>query len=396
MTTVDNLLITIVNSFPEIEEQISLGDSKVLRSLATAVTGHQFITENQSKLLVRILKENSAKLKEFTSDINAALNELKWSREFRKISEVKKFYIDKNLDQESVLVVEFTFSSELRKIVANLSKKLDNLIISANGKINTADLTENNLVTLYETLKPLGFEIDDLIETHYATIKSWNEAEIKNQFLLTTITNTDFHKIIAADLGIQTAIDRHIINDRSVRYQYFTDRADLQENSLVEIIANRTRSKIWINKNKHTVEDVFDTLIHLKRFPVLIVFDTFVNSKHLENLKMLAEALEKNGIGEGVGVYFRLPNDESGKKFNTMIAEKKYNYRLDENLKVAVVISGKIPKFFLKNPWQPMAVIALDTKMGLRHGKTSVYTNCCDLIIEYAEEQSMLEGRKIL
>ena len=58
--------------------------------------------------------------------------------------------------------------------------------------------------------------------------------------------------------------------------------------------------------------------------------------------------------------------------------------------------SGKIPKFFLKNPWQPMAVIALDTKMGLRHGKTSVYANCCDLIIEYAEEKSMLEGRKIL
>jgi len=25
-----------------------------------------------------------------------------------------------------------------------------------------------------------------------------------------------------------------------------------------------------------------------------------------------------------------------------------------------------------------------------------VYTNCCDLIIEYAEEKSMLEGRKIL
>jgi len=32
----------------------------------------------------------------------------------------------------------------------------------------------------------------------------------------------------------------------------------------------------------------------------------------------------------------------------------------------------------------------------LRHGKTSVYTNCCDLIIEYAEEKSMLEGRRIL
>jgi len=33
--------------------------------------------------------------------------------------------------------------------------------------------------------------------------------------------------------------------------------------------------------------------------------------------------------------------------------------------------------------------------MGLRHGKTSVYSNCCDLIVEYAEQPSLLEERKI-
>ena len=42
-----------------------------------------------------------------------------------------------------------------------------------------------------------------------------------------------------------------------------------------------------------------------------------------------------------------------------------------------------------------MSVIALDTRMGLRHGKTSVYSNYSDLIVEYAETPSILEERKI-
>jgi len=58
-------------------------------------------------------------------------------------------------------------------------------------------------------------------------------------------------------------------------------------------------------------------------------------------------------------------------------------------------MSGKIPKFFLTNPWKPMSVLTLDTKMGLRHGKTSVYSNCCDLIIEWAEAPPLIE-QKIL
>jgi hypothetical protein len=128
----------------------------------------------------------------------------------------------------------------------------------------------------------------------------------------------------------------------------------------------------------------------------LVVFDTIVNNKYLDNLKILSKALEENNIADGVGIYFRLPNDDIGKMFNGLISEKEYNHRLDEKLKVAAVMSGKIPKFFLTNPWRPMSVIALDTKMGLRHGKTSVYTNCCDLVIEWADEPVMIDQRTIL
>jgi len=108
---------------------------------------------------------------------------------------------------------------------------------------------------------------------------------------------------------------------------------------------------------------------------------------------MLSTALEHNGIFDKIGVYFRLPNDTAGKKFNQLIKEKQYNYNLTSDTQVAVVMSGKLPKFFLKTAWTPMSVVALDTKMGLRHGKTSVYANCCDLIIEWAEKETMFDNR---
>jgi hypothetical protein len=67
MITVDNLLLQIVNfTSPTIEEQIQSKDSRVLRSLATSVIGHAFITENQSNLLLKILRENQKKLKFFS------------------------------------------------------------------------------------------------------------------------------------------------------------------------------------------------------------------------------------------------------------------------------------------------------------------------------------------
>jgi len=134
----------------------------------------------------------------------------------------------------------------------------------------------------------------------------------------------------------------------------------------------------------------------LKRLPLLVVFDTLVNEMYNTNLKMLAEALDDNGIYNRVGVYFRLANDDSGKRFNSLIADRQYNYRLESDTQVCAVQSGKIPKFFLTNPWRPMSVLALDSRMGLRHGKTAVYSNCCDLIVEWAEQPNIMDQTRIV
>lgn len=396
MITVDNLLLRIVNfTSPTIEEQIQARDSRVLRSLASSITSHVFITENQGNLLLKILRENQKKMKVFSDEISEVLKNTEWSKPFRQVEQVRKFFITKNIDSEPGLQIEFTYNSEIRKILQNLTKNAENLVQVEPGKCWIAELTEQNIVMLVEALEPYEFEISDTIKNHYNTIKSWSKTEFESQFLLTSMTNQNFHKTITADLGIETPLDNNILNDRSMRYQYMTENAKNLGENLTEYMANRPTTKLWVDKNQHTLSDVLTSLIALKRLPVLFVFDNMVNEKYYQNLEFLSKSLDEVGLTNDIGIYFRLPSDDLGKKFNGLIAEKKYNSRLDNTLKVAAVMGGKIPKFFLTSPWRPMSVIALDTKMGLRHGKTSVYTNCCDLIIEYADETSVLEERKL-
>ena len=395
MITVDNLLLQIVNfTSPTIEEQIQSKDSRVLRSLATSVISHVFITENQSNLLLKILRENQKKLKFFGDEIATVLASPQWSRDFRQVEQVRKMYISKNEDNEPGIQIEFTYNSEIRKILQNLTKKVENLNQAVPGKMFTADLTEQNIVCLIEALEPLEFDIVDSIRNHYTTIKSWSKLNFDHQFLLTSITNQNFHKAITADLGIETPLDQSIINDRSVRYQYLTETAKNPGETLVEYVANRPNTRLWVDKAQHSLTAILESLVYLKRIPVMVVFDNTTESKSLENLELLSNALKDVGIFDDVGIYFRLQNTDVGRKFNQLIAANSYNSKLDSTTKIAGVQGGKIPKFFLTNTWRPMSVIAIDTRMGLRHGKTSVYTNCCDLIIEHSDEASILEDRK--
>lgn len=391
MTTVDQFLIKILNSTtPTIEDYLSKKDSRVLRSIGSIVTGPNFITENQSKLLFKILQENREKIPVFDEDISTVLDKPQWSKFFRQIETVKKMYISQGLDQEPLITIEFTFSSIIRKKLQEITKKINGLTTAQNGKLYQSDLNEQNVVILVEALEPLDFAIDEKLKNYYNTIKSWSKDEVKNQFLLTNITHQNFQKSITADLGLSTAIDQNIINDRSMRYQYMVEKSEKNPENLTEKLANRKTFKVWVDKKETGLDEILSSLLALKRFPVLVVFDSTDTKKCKDELENLTKNLEKNGIFDDVGIYFRLDNDATGKEFNQYIANKKLNCQLDSNTKVVGVQNTKIPKFLLKSGWKPMSVISIGNP--LRHSKTAIYANCCDLIISYTEQEPILEG----
>ena len=390
MTTVDQILFQIVNySSTAIEEIVPPRDARILRSLASAIVSSSFLTENQSKLLLRILRENQEKLTTINSELIELLAHPTWSRPFRVFEQTKKLYIS-NSNDDPVLTVEFSHSSALAKEISNIGKLVTISQKSSNG-IHYADLTEKNIVTLVTKLKKLDFEIDEKVENYYEIIQSWIAADVRNRFKIDTITHTNFQKQITNDLGIDTPIDQNIINDRSLRYQYFHEKNGKIPENLTETIAARTTRQVWLNKNETDLSDIISSLRSLKRFPLLVIFDSNDQKKCLEELSNLSEILEKNGIVNNVGIYFRQGNDGVGKEFNQLIANKKYNAQLDNTTQIVGIASGKIPKFLLKTDWKPMSVISIGKL--LQHNKTSVYANCCDLIINWSDTQPIVEAR---
>lgn len=389
MMTVDKLLLELLdNASPQVESYMSNKDARLVRSLSTAANSPQFLTENQSKLLVKVLLNYKEEISKTVEHVAILLEMPIWSKPFRVVEQVRKVYV-RNMGDQTSIVIEYSFSAAIRKILTSVSKHIQGGVQTISNKVAWIELTEKNIITILDALRPLKFDVEDILLEHYNTIKSWKvEDECKQLFygadLLPTIRNkldTEF-----------TVTSDTIALDRSLRYQYIVKKTGTVEENLTNLLTYRTNSKVWINSDTHTLTQVIGTLKELNRLPALVVFDSWQPATCSNHLIELRTALLNNGIDSGVGIYFRLPSEEQGKAFNTLISEHKYNAKLDTTTQIAGVQTGKLPKFFLKDcDWEPKSVIVLGN--NLRHSKTAVYSNRCDLIVSYSDKPSIFESQ---
>jgi hypothetical protein len=393
---IDQLLYKIVKEDTEYTQlNLTKKDFNTLTSLYESLSSDFYVTENQARLILKIIKENHKRLSKFSEEIASSIVDPVWLKTFRQVESIKKFFIDLGHADGPFLTIEVTYNSQIRKLLNATMSNLEEYGLAEGFKTFKVALTEKNIVTLYEMLAPLNFEIDITIKNHYETIKSWSKHDAEDQFTLENIPNKNFNNQLIADIGIDNQDNELIIIDRSLRYCYTPKIVKNPGENLIESIAHRTKTRLWVDKNQHSLSELIGSLKKLHRLPVMMIFEIQDTTKFQENLKLLSQALEENEIFDNIGIYFRLANTEDGKKFNQEIANRQYNKMLDHATKVAVVQSGKLPKFFLKNHWKPMSIINIDPRMGSRHGKTAVYSNCCDLIIDYAIEKPLEETSRV-
>jgi hypothetical protein len=395
MITVDNFLTQLnQHGLENFEGHVSRRDLKVLRSLATSICLPSFITENQARLLHKILENNLHAFSQVDSELEEILILNSWSKEFRIVEQIRKIYLSK---AEPMIVVEFTHNMAIRKALQN--SKHENFeyvsyIKSPDGKKTAFALTEKNILGLVETLKPYKFDIDEKILNFYEIIKNFQISKIKEDFTFGENMISPLKNALEQELGLLENVSEEKIQDRKIRYQYFlkkTEKIPKNPENLKETIIFRSQPKVWIDSKKYSLSEVFAELKNLDRLPALVVFDSWNDDACVKNIEIFSESLEKNGISENVGIYFRLENNEHGKIFNEFIKIKNYNSQLNDHTSIAGVQTGKLPKFFLKDcNWSPKSVIVLGT--NLRHSKTAVYANRCDLILSYAEKDSIIEN----
>jgi hypothetical protein len=382
MKTVDTLLIELFQQgIDKLDSRIPNKDKRILISLARQLNSGNFLTENQAKLLVKILKESSQYI---TTEQQLAINLPTWSQSFRVIDQVRKIFMSKDVDGR--ILVEFTYNKRLRQQISDLNKSIEGQTLSLNSKQYSIPLTEKNLHLVVNTFKHQGFEIDHNLMEFYGEI---------SEILKTT--NTQFNVFSLLDKKLETAIVNEVgsisednlilLNDRRQKFQYSIFQKN-PEISLKNSLATRPSTRVWIDSTQTSLNDVVSSLRDLDRLPLLVIFNGHESKECQQILKKLEISLKNCGIDTGVGIYFRFDNiSEHNKNFNNTVSELGYNAQLSDNTLVAGIANNKLPKFLLKSKWYPKSVISFSN--NFKSNKTSVYCDAVDLIVYYNDKRPL-------
>lgn len=382
MITIDSVLTELFQlDINKLDNRISNRDKKVLISLAKQLAVGQFLTENQSTLLIKIFKENKDSI---PSPYNEVIDYPTWSRPFRVLEQFRRMFIAKEHDGR--FVVEFTYNKRLRQQISEITKQIDGQLLSLNSKQYSLALTEKNLYLIVHTFKSQGFDIDPLITEFYEEISNILSTDA-DMFDVFDLPNKHIINAITKEIGNITPENVLLLNDRRLRFQY-SIYPKSSESSLVNSLANRPNTKVWVDSNTTPLTEVVRALLTLNRLPVLVVFNGHESKECLQNLKKLSNALKNNSINGSNGIYFRFDNiTDSNKDFNHTVAQLGYNSPLTENTLVAGIANNKLPKFFIKSPWYPMSVITFSN--NFKSNKTSVYCDAVDLIVYYNDKRPL-------
>ncbi len=392
MITTDKLLIELFNfGISKLDSKVPARDKKILSSLSRQIISGHFLTENQGKLLVKILKENLNYVSPVVAEKISLIENPVWSENFRVISQVRQISIKKGNIPE--ILIEFTYNKRLRQLVLDLNKQIDGQLSGINTKQYSLPLTEKNIFVVVSALKLFKFEIDPDIMKFYHEISEI----LKNADGMFDILELQDDKIINSvkkDIGVIDHSNLLLLNDRRFRYQYQIF-SEIHEISLPALIAKRQSPKVWANSKNTNLDQLINALVDLNRLPILFIFNGHDAKETVENLKKMSEALEVNNINTDIGIYFRFDNStEINKEFNNLVSSLKYNSRLEKQTKIVGISNNKLPKFMLTGNWRPNSVISFSN--NFKNNKTSLYCDDVDLIIFYNNHQPFGEINAIV
>ena len=382
MITIDSILTELFQTgIDKLDTRIPNRDKKILNSLAKQVLAGQFLTENQSSLLLKIFKENRSWV---PAQYNDAIDLPAWSRPFRVIEHFRRISLTK--DDNGKILVEFTYNKRLRQQLSDLSKQLEGQLIALNSKQYSIPLTEKNLHLIVKTLKNQGFEIDHNLMIFYEEISEILKID-NTQFNVFSLLDKKLETAVINEVGVISEDNLILLNDRRQKFQYSIFQKN-PEISLKNSLANRPGTRVWIDSSQTDLAEVISSLQQLNRLPLLVIFNGHESKECLKNLEKLSISLKNCGVNSGTGIYFRFDNvTDQNKNFNNLISQLGYNSQLSDSTLVAGIANNKLPKFLLKSKWYPKSVISFSN--NFKSNKTSVYCDAVDLIVYYNEKRPL-------
>jgi hypothetical protein len=358
-------------------------DRKILVSFRSQLLQNIFFTERQAHLLVKILKDNKKVIKSQVNGIDTVIDNVSWSKDFRVIKKFREISVD-NTEKPSISI-RFNFDKAVKDRLYALSGKFIGNFLAISSTEFRVSFNEPNIMLLNSEFKEFNFEFDNKIKKIIEDI----DVIVKNSKENFDILKTDNVRLLSAvkkDVGEINDEHLTLLHDRKFRYQYKISK-EIEQNSLTTKIACRKSTKIFIDSQKYSLDQVISSLKELNRFPMLTVFEGHTVGTNKDSLDLLATALKNNNLDNDVGIYFRFDSEQDHAGFNKTVAQLEFNKNLNETTMVAGIPNNKLPKFMLKNPWRASTVLSFTT--NFKTNKASVYASNADLIIYYSKTKPL-------
>ena len=379
-------------------------DTKLLNSIANATYKGKALSDRQYDVVRKILL--SGYKQDFTErnvDIQSSVNNIRLP--LRRIDRSEYIAIEKyedNLDgagwrtyQETgkCLTVRFPFNMKYSKIITEIKKFIlypDQVYKSDNYKhilpfteqmvYRTIDMFQGMIKDIQPELIDMYNELCEMKNNKEKYIPGIYNLEIKN--ISDTIAQPLINKI-----GLPSKHNLYLYQDKrdQIGLEHFdTPDLDISKYNLQPLskkIIDRKQSLIQILKKEYNINQMIESLLELKRFPLLVILD---DKKSLDSLISIHNVTKNIFDASEISVLFRKENKKEGKHFNDYIKEQQINNKLDINTKIVYINNKKIPKDLMKGVWEPECVISLESIRN--YNKIDKLIHQYDLTIHYDRE----------
>lgn len=240
--------------------------------------------------------------------------------------------------------------------------------------------TAKNCVQILTVLANRNFVVDEEL------------IEVKNQADQILANRFDYIPMLSPDntfknIDIDANKDFLYNVDKSIRHGYFVPY-HLSTN-LIEKIAYRLDTNICIDPDEHSLEEVFQAIDKLDRYPLLIPVEEHSAATQLEQAHMQVSKYVPNELQS---VMFRVEKNSKEASFNSYVKNNNLNNWLDKSTKVVYINKSKLPKLLISEDIKPTSVFSFTSQRNNTHLTNYIKFNC-DCIISYDKYPSLFWER---
>ena len=366
----------------------STTDKGILYSIARQISRRVALTDLQFELAKTKLQAYRDQLMdkfESVAEFEVALNTLRLP--LRTVDRSKTVTVADN----GMIAVRFPFNKKTILLVEEIATKLRRFYKHEKGShVHYFKFNELTVEGVVEKFKEKMFYIEPELLEHYDRIKavraSSNDVvpgvygnELKN-FKPRAL------ELMEHELGPLNSDSRLFYFDRRERYGIAHFDYERPDGLLGEILY-RTDGQVAISPSKYTIQELINTLVQLRRLPLLVLVD----EEHALTQVSMIHNTAKTVSNTEQTCLFRVENDNKNEyNLNSFIKDSGLNNWLDKNTKIVYISKNKLPKLLLKTDWRPMAVIGLSS-LRANNSVQTYSLDVTDLVVFYDEDLSLIK-----